>query len=178
MILCNCSYLKKKNILNNPDIVKNKIKTADIIYFCGGDSIKLVNDLKEYKIDVLLKEAISDNTVIAGMSAGAIMLCKEGYSDSLKLRGEADKYKFVEGLNFLNIVFCPHYKIDSDKAKELREDLKEEKYKVVCVEDKCAIKIINNNYELITDNKAYLCEYKKNFTCNPINNKGSIKDLI
>ena len=52
---CTCSYLKKKNILNNPDIVKNKIKMADIIYFCGGDTIKLVNDLKEYGIDSLLK---------------------------------------------------------------------------------------------------------------------------
>ena len=38
---CNCAYLKKKNIINNRDIVENKINTADIIYFCGGDTIKL-----------------------------------------------------------------------------------------------------------------------------------------
>ena len=48
---------KKKNILNNPDIVKNKIKMADIIYFCGGDTIKLVNDLKEYGSEKAVREA-------------------------------------------------------------------------------------------------------------------------
>ena len=44
---CNTAYLKKKNIINNPQIVIDKINNADIIYFCGGDSIKLVNDVKE-----------------------------------------------------------------------------------------------------------------------------------
>ncbi len=43
------------------------------------------------------------------MSAGAIMLSKEGYSDSLMLRDEADKYTFIEGLNFIDIAICPHY---------------------------------------------------------------------
>ena len=50
---CNTSYLKKKNIINNPDITKNKILNADIIYIGGGDSIKLINEIKEYKIDIV-----------------------------------------------------------------------------------------------------------------------------
>ena len=37
---CTPVYLKKKNILNNPDIVETKIKEADIIYICGGDTVK------------------------------------------------------------------------------------------------------------------------------------------
>ena len=50
---CTCAYLKKKNILNNRDIVEKKITDADIIYFCGGDTIKLVNDLKEYDLECI-----------------------------------------------------------------------------------------------------------------------------
>ena len=68
---CECAYLKKKNIINNPDIVKEKINKADIIYIGGGDTVKLLNDIKEYKIDELLVEAYNRGCVLAGTSAGA-----------------------------------------------------------------------------------------------------------
>lgn len=161
---CNTAYLKKKNILNNPDIVKNKIKEADIIYFCGGDTIKLLEDLKTYEIDKLLKEAIQENTVIAGMSAGAIMLSKEGYSDSLKLRDESDKYEFIEGLNYLNISFCPHFELNSDRSTELKEDLKNKSKKVISLENGVALKINGKTKEIVTsipNKNAYCCYYDK-----------------
>lgn len=177
---CECAYLKKKNILNNPDIVKNKIKDADIIYFCGGDSIKLVNDLKEYEIVPLLKEAIEEDTVIAGMSAGAIMACQDGYSDSLKLRDESDKYEFVPGLNFLNISFCPHYELDGDKARELEIDLKNSSKKVLAVSDKCAVKIIDDKYEIIknNDSNVYLCYYDGSFKCDVVKSSGLVSEIV
>lgn len=177
---CECAYLKKKNILNNPDIVKNKIKTADIIYFCGGDTIKLINDLKGYQIDKLLSEAINENTVIAGMSAGAIMLSKKGYSDALKLRDESDKYEFIEGLNYIDLTLCPHY--HNDKRKELKADLKGSKQKVIALENGTALKAVDTNISVITsiDNaKAYFCHYEENkFNEHNITNKNiSIDDL-
>lgn len=177
---CNCAYLKKKNILNNPDIVKNKIESADIIYFCGGDSIKLVNDLREYGIDKLLQEAIENNTVIAGMSAGAIMMCNEGYSDSLKLRDESDKYEFVPGLNFLDISFCPHYELDSDKAHELEVDLKKISKKILALPDRCAVKIIDDKYEIIRENNSdvYLCYYNDNYRCNIVKSTGKVDEIV
>lgn len=159
---CTCSYLKKKNILNNPDIVKNKIKMADIIYFCGGDTIKLVNDLKEYGIDSLLKEAIEKGVVVAGMSAGAIMACYSGYSDALKLRDEKDSFSFVSGLNFLDIVICPHYEKNSEKDLELKEDLVGENMSVYSLENGVALKVLGNDYQVITSiagRKAYCCFY-------------------
>ncbi len=159
---CTCSYLKKKNILNNPDIVKNKIKMADIIYFCGGDTIKLVNDLKEYGIDSLLKEAIEKGVVVAGMSAGAIMACYSGYSDALKLRDEKDSFSFVSGLNFLDIVICPHYEKNSEKDLELKEDLVGENMLVYALENGVALKVLDDDYQVITSiagRKAYCCFY-------------------
>ena len=85
---CETVYLKKSNIINNPDIVENKINNADIIYIGGGDTIKLLNDIKEYHIDKLLNKVKEKDIVFAGISAGAILLSKEGYSDSYILRGE------------------------------------------------------------------------------------------
>ena len=159
---CNTVYLKKKNVINNPDIVKNKIKDADIIYIGGGDTIKLYNTVKEYKIDELLKEAIENNTVVAGISAGAILLSKEGFSDSLILRGESDKYTFIDGLGFYNISICPHYN-DINKKKELTDTIKNTDKNVYGIENCSALKIIDDKIEVIKSNKdsnIYKCSYK------------------
>ncbi len=162
---CTCAYLKKKNILNNRDIVEKKISDADIIYFCGGDTIKLVNDLKEYDLVSLLKNAYDNGTILVGMSAGAIMLSKEGYSDSLKLRDEIDKYTFVEGLNFIDIVICPHYNNVIGKKEELKEDLKDTNKKVYSLDNGVALISIDNKINFIKsiDNAcAYLSYESKN----------------
>lgn len=161
---CNCAYLKKKNIINNRDIVETKINNADIIYFCGGDTIKLVNNLKEYDLVSLLKNAYLKGTVLVGMSAGAIMLAKEGYSDSLKLRDESDRYTFVEGLNFIDIAICPHYN-DLSKKEELKEDLVNTNKKVYALANRTALKIIDDKISYLKcDNtvNSYLVYYDEN----------------
>ncbi len=156
---CECQYLKKKNIKNNRNIVEEKISNADIIYIGGGDTIKLLNEIEEYDLGQLLIDAANSDKIIAGMSAGAIMWCKEGFSDSLKLRGESDKYEFIKGLGYLDIIFSPHH--TEEKYKELLEEIGNRK--VYSLENNVALKIDNGNISLIksADNtKAYLIEEK------------------
>lgn len=160
---CNTSYIKKKNLLNNPDIVKNKILEADIIYFGGGDTIKLLEKIKEYNLKEIIDKAISNNAVIAGMSAGAIMLCKEGYSDSKILRDESENHEFIKGLGYVDLIISPHYEEDSIKTKELFKNLKDTKKEVIVIPNKCAIKVIDNKFEVISEDKsikAYTFTYK------------------
>ena len=159
---CNTSYIKKKNLLNNPDIVKNKILDADIIYFGGGDTLKLLEKIEDYNLKETIDKAISNNTVIAGMSAGAIMLCKEGYSDSKILRDESDKHEFIKGLNYIDIIISPHYEKNSLKEKELINDIKDKE--VVLIPNRCAIKVIDDKYEVISEDKnikAYILSSKE-----------------
>lgn len=146
---CECAYLKKKNIINNPDIVKEKINKANIIYIGGGDTVKLINDIKEYKIDELLLEAYNRGCVLAGISAGAILLSNSGYSDSYILRGESNKYEFIKGLGLSNINFCPHYHSSKEKDEELESDLKGFKEPVYCLENCTALEILDNNIKVI-----------------------------
>ena len=154
---CTTEYLKKKNIINNPDIVKDKISRADIIYICGGDTVKLINDIKEYEIDKLLKEAYNRGCVMAGMSAGAIMLSREGFSDSLIFRGESDKHEFIKGFKFIDISICPHFHSNPVKDKELLDSIKEKS--VYGLENGTALKIIDDKIEYIKsikENNIYL----------------------
>ena len=159
---CNTVYLKKSNIINNPDIVKNKIYDADIIYIGGGDTVKLMHDVKEYKIDKLLLEAYKKGTVLVGISAGAILLSEKGFSDSLIERKESTKHEFIKGLNFVNISFCPHYHSNQEKTKDLEEYLKKHNEEVYCLENGTALKIVNNKITVIKSLKAksYKVTYK------------------
>ena len=163
---CKTSYIKKKNLINNPDIVKNKILEADIIYFGGGDTIKLLEKIKDYNLKETIDKAISNNTVIAGMSAGAILLCKEGYSDSKILREESNKHEFIKGLNYLDLIISPHYEENSIKEEELINDIKNSKKQVILIPNNCAIKVIDNKHEIIKeekDIKPYICYYKDKY---------------
>ena len=137
--------------INNPNIVENKINSADIIYIGGGDTIKLLNYVKEYNIDKLLNKVKEKDIVIAGISAGAIILSKEGYSDSYILRGEKDKHEFIKGLNFIDIVISPHYDKASDKTKELLKDIGNRK--VYCISNGAALIIKDNKIDIIKSKK-------------------------
>ena len=106
---CKCIYLKKKNILYNPQIVLDKINQADIIYIGGGDSIKLASRIDEFGLEILLREAYDRGCVLVGVSAGAILLSKEGFSDSNISRGEGEDFLFVKGMGFVKTTICPHY---------------------------------------------------------------------
>ena len=148
---CETSYLKKKNIINNKDITENKILNADIIYIGGGDTIKLLNEIKENSLEILLKKAYEKGTVIAGISAGSIALSKEGFSDSLILRGESNNYEFIKGLNFSDISVCPHYNSTEQKTNELEEKI--ENKEVYALEKCTALKIEDNNISYIKSNE-------------------------
>ena len=139
---CKKEYLKKSNLINNKDLVKDKIERADIIYIGGGDTIKLKESVEKYKLEELLKEAYQKGTVLVGMSAGAILLSNEGFSDSLILRNESDKNTFIKGLGFVNISICPHFQ-DPKKQKELKDSNK----KVIGIKNNEALKIIDDNIE-------------------------------
>ena len=156
---CKTVYLKKNNLIHNPDLVKEKIEKADIIYIGGGDTIKLLDYCREYNLDIQLQKAYERGCVLVGISAGAILLSKEGFSDSKILRGESNKYEFIEGLNFIDISICPHYHEDYNKTKQLEEELKVNK-EVYGIENGTALKIIENDISYIKSidrNNIYLC---------------------
>lgn len=159
---CSCANLKRKNALNNPNIVEDKINNADIIYIGGGDTLKLMDDIYQFGIDKLLLSALNRGCVIAGISAGAILISKKGFSDSYILRGERDKYSFIDGLGFVDISICPHYHKYPNKDLELMEEVNNKKEDVYALENCTALKIEDENISVIRsmdDAKAYLISY-------------------
>ena len=163
---CNPVYLKKNNLIHNPELVAEKFRQADIIYIGGGDTIKLMEKVEEYHLAPLFQEALERGCVLAGISAGAILLSKEGFSDSLILRGESDDYTFVPGLAFIDISITPHYHADEIKTEQLKEALKGSKKSVIGIENQCALKIEDDKMSVVSSNgsrHAYQITYLDEF---------------
>lgn len=151
---CNTVYLKKNNLIHNPDLVRQKFQDADIIYVGGGDTIKLMEKIQKYHLKDLFLEAFQRNCVLAGISAGAILFSKDGYSDSYILRGESNQYSFVPGLGFIDISITPHYHNDFKKIDQLKRDLDGSSKEVIGIEDLCALEITDNGMKVISTNGA------------------------
>ena len=162
---CHCSYLKRKNLIHNPQIVRDKIYSADIIYFCGGDTIQLLEDVHTFQLENLLRDAFNHNCVLVGSSAWAILLVDEGFSDSYILRGEYDSYAFIKGLSFCHFKICPHYHSDPLKTKQLISYLKNNKDFVYGIEEGTALFIHDQNTYTISsiNNHVYKLSYDDHF---------------
>lgn len=137
---CKTMYLKKSNIVNNPDIVKDKFSTCDIIYICAGDTIRLLELLNNYGLVKYLIAAADRDCVLVGNSAGAICLSKSGLTDSYILRGEDNKYSFVDGLGFYSNVICPHYN-DQSRKEQLNELSNLKPFHIIGIDECAALKI-------------------------------------
>lgn len=122
----------KKNILSNIEIdfvfdIANEenfidqIKDSKLIYMKGGDTIKLLDALKQYPD---FRDAIKGK-IVAGSSAGAYVLSKYFYSRSEK--------EVVEGLGILPIRTLAHYDGDQDIVDKLNEYSSE--YELVLLKD-------------------------------------------
>lgn len=110
-------------IANEESFLK-QIESADVVYFQGGVSVKLLDALKQYP-DL---GGLLSGKIVAGESAGANVLCTYFYSP------HADDV--FEGLKILPIKIIPHYTEDTKgKLDGLDENLetlllREYEYKV------------------------------------------------
>jgi dipeptidase E len=91
-----------------------KIKTADLIYVGGGNTLRMMKFWRRLGIDRLLIKASRRGTVMAGLSAGAICWFDWGHSDSRSYSGRKTwSYIKVRSLGICPGIYCPH--LDGEK---------------------------------------------------------------
>lgn len=169
---CKTGKISNKT-LTHIEVVEEKIKNADIIYIGGGDTVKLVNILKENKIDKMLKEKLDTESVLVGISAGAISYLKSGLSDTEIMNNISNNYVKVDGLGFIDYMFVPHFSSDSKKMEDLEKVLKNDKDSIALCTDNCAaIEIIDGHINVVKSDikaKAYKAVYKDKLYLEEIN---------
>lgn len=134
---------------------KNKIaqmlNKADIIYVGGGNTLRMMKLWRRLGIDKLLDKARKRGAVLCGLSAGAICWFRYGNSDSKAYSNNGDKALIkVRGLDFANLVLCPHYDVEKHRQPGLKAMMQKSSGIAVALDNCAAIEIIDDKYRIIT----------------------------
>ena len=83
---------------------------ADVIYFTGGNSFFLMDQLRKTETDELLKKELANGKLMIGESAGAIICAPTiQYIEQMDEKPEDYSQKDNEGLDLIDFYVLPHY---------------------------------------------------------------------
>ncbi len=90
--------------------LKSFLLAQDVVYVGGGNTKSMLALWREWEVDAILREAWSDGTILAGISAGAICWFEQGVTDSYP-----GTMSVMSCLGFLPGSCCPHYDGESER---------------------------------------------------------------
>ena len=111
---------------------------------------------KEWGLDIILKKAYMEGTIMSGVSAGAICWFEKGVTDSW-----ADKLNIMECLSFTKGNCCPHYDEEAERKPSLSYFINENQLTdCYAIDGGCALHIKNDElYKAISfkdDKNTYI----------------------
>ena len=74
-------------------------------------------------------------------------------SDSLKFKDKKAEYIKVNGLGLVSALHCPHYDVEKNRQKSLKDLMSKNSGVAIALENCSAIEIINNQYRIITSKR-------------------------
>lgn len=128
------------------------IRSADIVYVGGGNTLRMMKLWRRRGIDVSLRRAASDGTVLAGISAGAICWCASGVSDSASFTttGVDWDYVAVRGLGLIEVALCPHYDADPRRPAAAVRIAARTRRPVLGLDDCTALEVVDGGWRVIS----------------------------
>lgn len=141
-----------------------KIRSADIIYVGGGNTLLMMRVWRRLGVDKLLKSAYEGGTVLSGISAGSICWFDSGHSDSMSFYNPRKwKYINVTGLGLTQGIHCPHYNSMTrgiPRRRHFREMIGRIGGTGIAIENNCAIAFLDGRFYKVIRSKSYARAYK------------------
>lgn len=115
----------------------------DVIYVGGGNTKSMLALWREWDLDVILRHAYQQGTVLAGISAGANCWFQECSTDSIP-----GALSVLPCLGLLKGSFCPHYDGEPERRPSLQQLMKDNKIVPgYAADDGAAVHIVNEALE-------------------------------
>ena len=90
--------------------IQSVFEDADVIYFTGGNSFFLMDQLRKTGTDGLLKKELANGKLMIGESAGAIICAPTiHYIEQMDEKPEDYSQEDDAGLGLINFYVLPHY---------------------------------------------------------------------
>ena len=139
----------------------NMISEVDVIYLAGGLTYRLYDFANKYNLQEMLLNAFYSGKIIAGVSAGAILMFDYGYGDkdAYTFNLETVNHKMTNGIGILNGVFCPHYQ--NSGLLTFHEEVKRFSLNGYAVENGCALKVSDEVYTVIKNKGCSAFKFDK-----------------
>ena len=138
---------------------KSKILAQDLIFVGGGNTRSMLALWREWEMDLLLKQAYEQGTVLCGSSAGAICWFAQCVTDSIWPLGT------LNGLGFLNGSCCPHYDSEAERRPTyLHKVGTGEISPGIALEDYTAAHFIQGHLERVISSKSKAKAYRVTMT--------------
>ncbi len=121
--------------------LKKHIDKQDVVYVGGGNTKSMLGVWKEWNLDVILKEAYNQGTIMSGVSAGAICWFEKGITDSWK-----SELQIMDCLGFVKGTCCPHYDEEKTRIPFVKKMIKKSYIQnCIAIEGNCALHIENGD---------------------------------
>lgn len=129
--------------------LESYVLDKDIIYVGGGNTKNLLALWREWGLDEILRKALDQGIVLAGISAGSICWFAEGVTDSY-----GDGLEPLKALGFLKGSNCPHYDGEADRRPTYRKLVDEGILKPgIAADDGAAIHYIDGEMKRIVSSR-------------------------
>ena len=90
--------------------IQSVFEDADVIYFTGGNSFFLMDQLRKTRTDGLLKKELANGKLMIGESAGAIICAPSiQYIEQMDEKPEDYSQEDDAGLDLIDFYVLPHY---------------------------------------------------------------------
>ena len=127
------------------DAARQKIEAADIIYVTGGSSRMLLERLRRYGTDAIIRDAAAKGTVMSGSSAGAICFGSYGTSGI-----RDDRFENLYGTGCVNVIVCPHGN-EQKRVDEMKRLILKDATLVGVAVDYASLEISGGMYRIFTE---------------------------
>ena len=123
--------------------IQSVFQEADVIYFTGGNSFFLMDQLRKTGTDGLLKKELANGKLMIGESAGAIICAPTiHYIEQMDEKPEDYSQEDDAGLGLINFYVLPHY---------LTAPFKKVTEKILAGFSDLNIRPINNKQAIVVD---------------------------
>ncbi len=141
-----------------PEQAKHAL-SADLVYLSGGNTFYFLKAIRTHHFDRLLKDYVARGGVLAGLSAGAILMTPTISTASYPKFDRDDndvKIRNFDALNLVNFEFFPHYDPKPEYARALKRQSKLLDVPLYGVNDGGGIVVENNRLSFFGEVWGYV----------------------
>ena len=132
---------------------------VDMIYLGGGNTFHLLKSLRAHHFDKLLKQFVQRGGVLAGLSAGAIVMTPTIATASYPSFDRDDNkvgLRNMEAMNLVPFEIFPHYTPEPEYTKELKKQSKKISWPIYGVADGAGIVVLHDRITFYGDIWGYM----------------------